>query len=254
MVSNTAHLFFTIKPPTFHQWTAQELEKLMSPITIVDKTTGTSTVVPFSSLKFAFRKMNGHNQLELVYDYGNASIENSEIRFSINPNATGLASIHSLAHQSANFAKLSSSNNGVDMYSYTEETYQFQKSVSAMSAFIGYIAMVFAFVGLLSPVGKLIIVEALAVVQLTFFSIIQFRKIPPTFIGLKNLILSSGYNDPNLFDSPIIQKDQTVFKLIGLDQSVFLNFNISFILFIGLPFLLGSIALMLKTVAGKKQR
>ncbi len=88
MASNTAHLFFTIKPPTFHQWTAQELEKLMSPITIVDQTTGTSTVVPFSSLKFESRKMNGQNQLGLVYDYGNASIENSEIQFSINPNAT----------------------------------------------------------------------------------------------------------------------------------------------------------------------
>lgn len=254
MASNTAHLFFTIKPPTFHQWTSQELEKLMGPIIIVDQTTGTSIVVPLSSLKFESRKINGHNQLELVYDYGNASIENSEIQFSINPNATELRSIHWLAHQSANFAKLSSFNNGVDLYSYTEETYQFQKSVSAMSALIGYSAMVFAFVGLLSPVGKLIIVEALAVVQLTFFSIIQFRKIPPTFIGFKNLILSSGYNDPNLFESPIIQKDQTIFKLIGLDQSVFLNFNISFILFIGLPVLLGSIALLLKTVAGKKQR
>jgi hypothetical protein len=62
---------------------------------------------------------------------------------------------------------------------------------------VGMICLAFAFIGLCVPAGKLIVIEALAVVQLTFFSVLQFDKIPPTFIGFKNLIYSSGYNDPN---------------------------------------------------------
>ena len=63
-----------------------------------------------------------------------------------------------------------------------------------MSSAIGYLALAFTFLGLLSPVGKLIVVEALIVIQLSFFSILQFQKFPVTFIGLKNLIFSNGYN------------------------------------------------------------
>ncbi len=146
---------------------------------------------------------------------------------------------------------MSSHNNGVDLFSYSDETYQFQKTVSAMSAVLGYTAMIFAFLGLLCPVGKLIVVEALVVIQLGFFSILQFKKIPPTFIGFKNLIFSNGYNDPNLFNSSIVQKDQTVFKLMGLDHSLFLNFNVSFVLFFWLPFFIGLIGVLLFLVKGK---
>jgi hypothetical protein len=56
-----------------------------------------------------------------------------------------------------------------------------------------------AFVGMFLPFGKLIILEALAVVQISFFTILQFEKIPPTFVGLKNLLFSNGFNDPNMF-------------------------------------------------------
>ena len=147
--------------------------------------------------------------------------------------------------------KLSSFSNGVDFYSYTDETYQFQKSISTISAFLGYASMIFALLGLMSPVGKLIVVEALVVIQLSFFSILLFRKIPITFIGFRNLIFSNGYNDPNLFESPIIQKDQTIFKLMGLDLCVFLNYNISFIVFFGLPFLFGLVGMVFFLIKGK---
>lgn len=60
-------------------------------------------------------------------------------------------------------------------------------------------AVVLAFVGLFIPSGKLIIVEALAVIQISYFSILQFSKIPPTYVGLKNLIISNGFNDQELF-------------------------------------------------------
>jgi hypothetical protein len=75
-----------------------------------------------------------------------------------------------------------------------------------MSSAIGYLALAFTFLGLLSHVGKLIVVEALIVIQLSFFSILQFQKFPVTFIGFQNLIFSNGYNEPNLFGPPIVQK------------------------------------------------
>jgi hypothetical protein len=56
-----------------------------------------------------------------------------------------------------------------------------------------------AFFGFFMPFGKLIILESLAVIQISYFGIMQFEKIPPTFIGLKNLIYSNGYNDQNFF-------------------------------------------------------
>jgi hypothetical protein len=117
-----------------------------------------------------------------------------------------------------------------------------------MSAFLGYIAMIFAFLGLLCPVGKIIVEEALVVIQLSFFSILQFKKIPPTFIGFRNLIFSNGYNDPILFGVPIIQKDQEIFTLMGLDQSVFVNYNLSFVLFFCIPLTIGLIGTLIFTI------
>jgi hypothetical protein len=70
--------------------------------------------------------------------------------------------------------------------------------------------------GLFGPGGKLIVVEALAVIQITYFSILQFQKIPPTFIGFKALIFSNGYNIPNLIPDNNAQNSQSVYRLMGL--------------------------------------
>ena len=70
--------------------------------------------------------------------------------------------------------------------------------VNYVSQAIGYLALFMAFIGFFMPFGKLIIVEALAVIQISFFAILQFKSIPPSYFGLKNLIYSNGYNDQNL--------------------------------------------------------
>ena len=118
--SNIAHIFFIIQPQTFNQWTTEELEKLMSPITIVDQISGASTIIPFNSISFALQNVNGQNQLEVVIDYGSNSIESSYLKFNINPKLTKFTSIWGLNQQKINYLKLSSSFNGVDLYSYTE--------------------------------------------------------------------------------------------------------------------------------------
>jgi hypothetical protein len=54
--------------------------------------------------------------------------------------------------------------------------------------------MILLYLGFLMPVGKLIILEALAVIQITYFSIQQLKQIPMTFYGFKSLTYSNGYN------------------------------------------------------------
>ncbi len=71
--------------------------------------------------------------------------------------------------------------------------------------------------GFFIPGGRLIIVEGLAVVQLSFFSILQLQKIPSSFKGLKFLILSSGYGHINkLVTNPV--SNQNVYSEMGLSK------------------------------------
>lgn len=89
------------------------------------------------------------------------------------------------------------------------------------------------------PSGKIIILEALAVVQISFFSVLQFGKIPPTFVGLKSLGWSSGYNDGGLvaFGGGLVE--QSVYKLMGLGNYAVENFNFSLVVFVVGPVVVG---------------
>jgi hypothetical protein len=71
-----------------------------------------------------------------------------------------------------------------------------QRMVASAAMVVGVVAMVLAYVGMCVPAGKLIVLEGLAVVQISYFSLFQFSKLPPTFIGLRNLICSNAYNNP----------------------------------------------------------
>jgi hypothetical protein len=77
------------------------------------------------------------------------------------------------------------------------------------------------------------------VIQISFFSILQFEKIPPTFVGLKNLIFSNGYNDPNMFSSSQSREIQSVFTLMGIKLNALSNFNLSLVLLVIIPAVIG---------------
>lgn len=109
-------------------------------------------------------------------------------------NATNLTSLLSIPIKVENFIPILSDKNAVYLYAYDHEIYNFQSIIESISSAIGFIALIMAFMGLSMPFGKLIILEALTVIQVSYFAIFQFEKIPPTFIGLKNLIYTNGYN------------------------------------------------------------
>jgi hypothetical protein len=135
------------------------------------------------------------------------------------------------------------------LFGYDDSMYSAQSAISGVSSAIGFLAIVLAILGLCIPSGKLIIVEALAVIQISYFSVLQFQKIPPTYVGLKNLIISNGYNDQSLLSSS--QGVQTVYKLLGLQPSALSNFNISLITFVILPALVGGIGLLVTKFLSK---
>lgn len=113
--------------------------------------------------------------------------------------ATNLQSLQSLPVQNNLSVKLQTKNTGIYLYGYDESMYSTQSGISGLSNFIGSMSIILAFLGLFIPSGKLIIVEALAVIQISYFSVLQFQKIPPTYTGFKNLVISNGFNDPSFF-------------------------------------------------------
>ncbi len=102
------------------------------------------------------------------------------------------------------------------LFGYDESMYSTQTAIGSVSSVVGVLAILLAFLGLCIPSGKLILVEALAVIQISYFSVLQFQKIPPTYAGLKNLIISNGYNYQCFISSSQSSSPQNVYKILGL--------------------------------------
>lgn len=141
--------------------------------------------------------------------------------------------------------RIDSEKTGVFLYGYGEEVYAFQGVVKWVAAGVGFFSLLMAFMGCCVPGGKLILLEALAVVQIGFFSVLQFKKIPPTFVGFQNLVYSNGYNIQGFLSPSGGVSEQNIYKLMGLDQSILSNFNLSFVIFVITPALIGSLGLLI---------
>jgi hypothetical protein len=179
----------------------------------------------------------------VVIDYGQKNLEGSYLKFNLNPLNTNLSALKYASIQNNVLLAIDNSQTGVYLYGYTEEIYAAQAAVTNVCTGIGLLALMMAFVGMFVPTGKIIIVETLAVVQLSFFSILQYQKIPPTFIGFKDLILSNGYNDQGII-AQTTQQDQNIYKLMGINLNALSNYNIALVLFVLMPCLIGGIGLL----------
>lgn len=187
-----------------------------------------------------------NNQVQLTIDYGQNNLEGSELKFNINPGATNLQSLQLLSVKNNLALKIEGKGTGMYLFGYDDSMYSTQSAIGSVSSAIGFLAIFLAFLGLCIPSGKLIIIEALAVIQISYFSVLQFQKIPPTYAGLKNLIISNGYNYQGFFSSLQSSSPQNVYKILGLQPSALSNFNIALIAFIALPVLVGGIGLLVR--------
>lgn len=75
---------------------------------------------------------------------------------------------------------------------YEDNVYEKAKIIEMLSTIIGYLSLILMIIGLI--VGKLIVIEALAVIQISFMSLITLTNLSPTFSALLPLKLSFGYN------------------------------------------------------------
>ena len=189
----------------------------------------------------------------MIINYDQQSLEKTYIKITLNPSQTSIPSIQSKPTAAASFVQLNSQSNGVPLYSYSQEIYDLVNSLQNLCTFIGYLSMIFLFVGFVVPAGKLIVVEALAVIQITFFSVLQFKNIPPTYIGFKELVLSSGCNIPSLVQSSTTNFEQSIYGLMGLSDNVLSNYNISFILLFLIPAILSMIGFFISRHIMKKK-
>jgi hypothetical protein len=185
----------------------------------------------------------------VVIDYGINNLEGSYLKFNLNPLNTNLSALKYASIQNNLFLPVDNSQTGVYLYGYTEDIYAAQAAINNVCTGIGLIALMMAFIGMFVPTGKIIIIEALAVLQLTFFSVLQYSKIPPTFIGFKDLILSNGYNDQNIVS--INQQGQNIYKLMGINIIALSNYNIGLVLFVVMPSLIGGIGLIVNKFVSK---
>lgn len=150
--------------------------------------------------------------------------------------------------------KLNSGHNSpVNLYNYPKDVYEFIGVVEWMGVVVGLIAMGFIIIGCVVPGGKVVLVEALAVVQVAYFSLVLgFDKIPPTYTGLRWLGLGSGFNDWRVWGEGWgkdigVNEDNgvTVAKVLGVNvDSMIESYNLTFIVLVGVPIVVGLIGLL----------
>jgi uncharacterized Tic20 family protein len=59
---------------------------------------------------------------------------------------------------------------------------------------IGIISLIIIYIGCLIPMGKHILTPVLSIIQVSYFTILQYDQLPLTYMGIKNLKYSNGYN------------------------------------------------------------
>lgn len=244
--SNKLHIFLNLGPDSFKLWTQESIISLLGHIEIVDPNTGSIIQIPPEKMSLLYHKNAVTGQVELIIDYDKLNIEDSQLKLNIRPDQTNFTALRDLSTQTDLLMKFNSQSNGFYLYDYSPETYKIQSLIDTLSRIIGVLSLILAVLGFIMPAGKLIVLEMLAVIQIGYFSLLGFEKIPPIFVGLKSLHMSNGYNDLNLFSSES-RLPQDIFRIMGFETVALENYNLSFIVFVMLPLIVGLIGYIAKS-------
>lgn len=80
------------------------------------------------------------------------------------------------------------------LYNYPHDIYLFRKEIDYASWGIGITGLVLIFAGLLVPYGRPIVVPMLGIIQVGYFTLLAFDQLPLTYLGMKSMKYTSGYN------------------------------------------------------------
>jgi hypothetical protein len=107
------------------------------------------------------------------------------------------------------------------MVYYSEQEYFVADVVKYMALLACSISLLFMVLGLIG--GRLIGLECMATIQLSFLSLLTLTEVSPSFASLSSLGLSFGYNRLKGYD--LSQDIDRPFKLDSIDQHWVYNYN-----------------------------
>lgn len=127
----------------------------------------------------------------------------------------------------------------------------YSQSVYDQVSVVGILATVIAFTGLVVCVigmvrGKVVSVELVFTLQLSYFGLAQVTYSDPLFYLMKNLKYVNGFNLPTLFEKLIgPQPNQRPMNLVNMDVYPYLIENLNFMLVIPLAMGLAGLVMLL---------
>lgn len=187
---------------------------------------------------------NNDGTVSIVVDYAE-DIQNQPISIKVDPSRSGLPALSRAGPSTTNLIVTPDDNEGA--YFYDPATYKLAGIIASVCTAISAIAGVFFLLGLIS--GKMVGVEMMAVVQISFFSLVTLSQLNPCFAALSSLKLVNGYNSLNhnhLADQLTPTNPKGIFLFSRFTENF--NFTLAIIL---VPLLIALISFILSKTALK---
>jgi hypothetical protein len=188
---------------------------------------------------------NNDGTVSVTVDYA-GDLQGQTISVQIDPTRAGLSAL-SRSSPSTYAVVVNPDNNQAASF-YDDSTYKTANIISTVSTAISAAALVFCVLGLIS--GKMIGVEMMAVIQISFFSLVSLSQLNPCFAALSSLKLVNGYNSLNN-DHLKDQLTPTAPKGIFLFSRFTENFNFTLAIVL-VPLLVALISFILSKTALKE--
>lgn len=127
--------------------------------------------------------------MQILVDYS-ADIHNSDMTVAFSPSNSGVRALSRVSPVSHSFTATPSNNELA--YFYDESTYENSKTIRALSSAVAALALIVFGVGMFA--GKLIGVEMMAVIQVSFLSLLNVSEMNPCFKALSGALFVNGLN------------------------------------------------------------
>lgn len=187
-----------------------------------------STDLPIDEYSFVYDPKIGVLEMSMKYS---SSIEGLNATITINPPKLG---VFRLAKSNSKKIVIESRNNA-GSYHYSNSVYSLAQTVSVISTSVACLALIMMLFSLLG--AKVIGVEMMAVLQISFFGLVTASKMNPCIHALKNLSLVNGFNSI-IMNGAGNDNFPHSFSALSLFPQFWENFNLSWIIII-IPFFVG---------------
>lgn len=132
---------------------------------------------------------NADGTVSIIVDYA-GDIQDQPMSITVDPSRTGLDILSRTSPTTTNLVITPDDNEGA--YFYPDQVYQLQGVVQKLAMAIALLSLTFFVIGIIS--AKMVGIEMMAVVQISFFSLVSLSQLNPCFAALSNLLFANGYN------------------------------------------------------------